>query len=139
MRPGDEDSQDLIIPVVQETVGVDTVKVPTGAGVRVQKRVRVREEPFEVSLERDELSVERVPVEAWVEGPAPVTRTEGEVTIVPVLEEVLVVEKRLRLKEEIRITRRPRREQVPRTARLRSEEVTVERFENEPNPGARHG
>jgi len=134
-----DDAQDLIIPVVEETVGIDTVKVPTGAGVRVHKRVRVREEPFDVSLEHDEFVVERVPVDAWVDGPAPVPRTEGETTIVPVLEEVLVVEKRLRLKEEIRITRRPRREQVARSAQLRSEEVTVERFENEPTAGGRHG
>lgn len=139
MRPDGETSQDLIIPVVEETIDVGTVKVPAGSGVRVHKQVRVRDEPFDVTLERDELVVERVAIDAWVEGPAPRPRTEGETTIVPVLEEVLVVEKRLRLKEEVRITRRPRREQVPQTARLRSEEVTVERFENEPTPGGRHG
>jgi hypothetical protein len=40
----------------------------------------------------------------------PVQRQEGDTLILPVVEEVLVVEKRLMLREEIRITRR--REQV---------------------------
>lgn len=43
---------------------------------------------------------------------APEIRTEGDVTIVPVLEEVLVVEKRLVLKEELHIRRRVAAETV---------------------------
>jgi stress response protein YsnF len=39
---------------------------------------------------------------------APEIRTEGDVTILPVVEEVLVVEKRLVLKEELHIRRRVR-------------------------------
>ena len=42
---------------------------------------------------------------------APKIRIEGDLTIVPVLEEILVVEKRLILKEEVHIRRtRSRRE-----------------------------
>jgi stress response protein YsnF len=39
---------------------------------------------------------------------APEIRTESDVTILPVVEEVLVVEKRLVLKEELHIRRRVR-------------------------------
>ena len=51
------------------------------------------------------VEVTRVPIDKVVET-APEIRTDGDVTIVPVLEEVLVVEKRLVLKEELHIRRR---------------------------------
>jgi stress response protein YsnF len=50
--------------------------------------------------------------------------------VVPVLEEVLVVQKQLRLKEEVRITRHRREAHAPQTIVLRSEEVEVERFDD---------
>lgn len=135
----DGGSPQAVIPVVEERVTVRTERVDTGAGVRVHKRVVEHDEPLDVALERDELVVERVPLDVLLTGPAPTQRTEGETLIVPVLEEVLVVEKRLRLKEELRITRRTRRTHEARTVRLRREEVSVERFENEPPAGGRHG
>jgi stress response protein YsnF len=46
---------------------------------------------------------------------------------VPVLEEVLVVEKRLVVREELRITRRRTEERKPHRVKLLSEEVSVER------------
>ena len=52
-------------------------------------------------------------------------RQEGDVTIVPIYEEVLVVKKQLMLKEEIRITRQRTREQVMREVELRREEARV--------------
>jgi hypothetical protein len=57
------------------------------------------------SLLEEAVNVERVPVNRFIEQPVE-TRQEGDVTIVPVMEEVLVVQRRLMLKEEIRITRR---------------------------------
>lgn len=62
----------------------------------------------------DDVQVERIPINRIIEGPLE-TRQEGNVTIVPVVEEVVMIEKRLLLKEEVRITRqrtevaRPRR------------------------------
>ena len=55
----------------------------------------------------------------------------GTALVVPVFEGVRVLEKRVRLKEEVRITRRQR-------VSLRSEEVSVERFDDK-TPGGRHG
>jgi stress response protein YsnF len=54
-------------------------------------------------------------------------RTEDAVTIVPVFEEVLVVEKRLVLKREIRIRKRPTSETVAIPVSLRKQRVEVER------------
>lgn len=53
----------------------------------------------------DDVSVERVPVNRIIDGPMD-TRHEGDTTIIPVLEEVVTVQKRLLLREEVRITRR---------------------------------
>jgi stress response protein YsnF len=82
-----------------------------------------------VPLRTDRTEVTRVPVGRWVESPVPV-RQEGDTTIVPVLEEVLVVEKRLMLKEEVRITRYREQRLEQQRITLRSEEVTVEREDN---------
>jgi stress response protein YsnF len=58
--------------------------------------------------------------------------------IVPILEEVVVVQKRLRLVEELRITKRQEHTQVSQPVILRREEVNVERRDNNDalNPGA---
>jgi hypothetical protein len=58
---------------------------------------------------REGYSIERVQVDRIV-AEQPMQRQEGDTLVLPVVEEVLVVEKRLMLREEIRITRR--REQV---------------------------
>jgi stress response protein YsnF len=47
--------------------------------------------------------IETIPVSLRVDA-MPEVRQEGDSTIVPVVEEVLVVERRLMLKEEVRIT-----------------------------------
>ena len=60
---------------------------------------------------------------------APTIRTEGDVTIIPVLEEILVVEKRLMLKEEIHIRRISRSEEVETTVPLRRQRAVVERHD----------
>jgi len=52
--------------------------------------------------------------------------------IVPLLEEVLVVEKRLMLREEVRVTKRRNETHRPQTVTLRKEDVKVEKLE----PGA---
>jgi hypothetical protein len=46
-----------------------------------------------------------------------------------VLEEVLVVERRLRIKEELHITRIRREERHVESVLLKSEQVSVERFD----------
>ena len=70
--------------------------------------------------------IQRVPVSRVVEKVEPV-RQEGQTTVVPVYEEVVVVERRLVLKEEIRITRHKRTRRERRDVEVRSEEVRVTR------------
>jgi stress response protein YsnF len=111
-----------IVPVVEEKLRVDK-KVATRT-VRVLKRVRERVARVDEPLAHEEVVVERVPVGRFVDAPIP-DRHEGDTLVISVLEEVPVV--RLRLKEEIRITRKRTRSRHKETVVLRSEDVQVER------------
>lgn len=117
-----------MIPVVQEELDVSKRRVETGSGARVVRTVEEREALVDEALAREEVEVERVPVNRAVDAPVAV-RYDGDTMIVPVLEEVLVVEKRLMLREEIRITRRKSEFREPQRVVLRREHATVERIE----------
>lgn len=122
-----------VIPAVEETVEVERRQVP-GDTLRVHKRVHERDEPIDEPILRDEVEIERVPI-GQVVATAPQARHEGGTLIIPVLEEVLVVEKRMLLKEEVRITRRRVEDRHREHVQLRSEEVEVERIAPEDRPG----
>ena len=70
-----------------------------------------------------------MPIQRVVDAPLPVREEHGTL-IVPVLEEVLVVEKRLMLKEEIHIRTHRVETRQPQQVTLRREEVSVERVRN---------
>jgi uncharacterized protein (TIGR02271 family) len=125
---GDETSAEreepLTIPVHEEVLTPVTRDVHLG-NVVIHKRVE--EEPFEttVDLSRDEVLVEHVPVNREVEA-APEPRYEGDTLIIPVVEEVLVTEKRLVLREEVRVTRRRQTEQTQIHDVLRREVLDIQ-------------
>ena len=114
-----------VIPLVEETATVGTRQVITGR-VRVQTVTDTIEELAHAEVLQEIVEVTRVPIDKVVET-APEIRTEGDVTIVPVLEEVLVVEKRLLLKEEVHIRRRITTEAVEVPVTLRKQRAVVER------------
>lgn len=122
---------EIVVPVVEEVLHVDTHLRESGR-VRVHKQVHERAEIVDVPLLRQDVVVERVAVGRVVEAP-PAIRHEGDVLIVPVLEEVLVVEKRLVLREELHIRRETRDDHDPQGLVLRSEQITVERTEAPPS------
>jgi uncharacterized protein (TIGR02271 family) len=129
-RTGREPSdQPLVLPVIQEVLDVETRPVETGR-VRLRKVVHEREERVDPPLWREEVVVERVSVNRMVEGPIPV-RYEGDTMIISLLEEVLVVDTRLLLKEEVHITTRRTETHTPERVTLRREDVTVERVDRE--------
>jgi uncharacterized protein (TIGR02271 family) len=116
----------LVIPVMAEEAAISTEEVVRGV-VRVHKRVETYEETLDAALTTETVTVERVPVNTLVEGEAPQMREENGVIIIPVLEEVLVVEKRLLLREEVRLTRQATTAGNPQVVTLRRETVEVER------------
>jgi stress response protein YsnF len=128
VQPNGQDQ--LIIPVVREELSVEKRVVDTGRGMRIHKTVAEHPCHIDERLLRDAVEVSHVPVDRIVPlDAAPSTRYEGDTLVVPVLEEVLVVERRVRIKEEIRITRTRREEHHAETVMLKSEQVSVERFD----------
>lgn len=115
-----------VVPVIEEELRVGRRVIETGR-VRVSKTVQEREEVVDEPLMREEFDVERVPVEVYVDAPVGPWH-DGETLVIPVVEEVLFVEKRLVVREEIRITRRSREEHRPQRVTLLGEEVSVERL-----------
>ena len=116
-----------IIPVVQEHAVVSKRKKLTG-GVRVRTVVHEAQEVIDGPLATEDIEVERTPLDRWVDAPVPV-RHDGDTTIVTLVEEVVVVEKRLRATEEIRITKRRSVRHEPQQITLRREEAVVERLQ----------
>jgi uncharacterized protein (TIGR02271 family) len=117
----------IIIPVIAEHLSVTKRQVPHTV-VRVHKRVETHDEVIQASLRRQNVVVEHVPINQLVEGEPPAPRQEGEWTVIPIVEEVLVVEKRLMLVEEVRVARQETTVEEPKTVTLRREVVEVERL-----------
>ena len=125
LTSGAQPLSEEVIPLIEETATVDTRQVITGR-VRVQTITDTIEELAHAEVLQETVEVTRVPINKVVET-APEIRTDGDVTIVPVLEEVLVVEKRLLLKEEVHIRRRIATEAVEVQVTLRKQRAIVER------------
>lgn len=121
-----------VIPIVEETWRVEKREVSKGK-VRIRTVVDTVEELARATIEEETVEVTRVPV-GRVVTEAPTVRTDGDVTIVPVLEEVLVVEKRLVLAEEVHIRRRTKKEDVEIPVTLRKQRAVVETAPPESNP-----
>ena len=116
---------EAVVPVLAEELDVQKRAVPTGA-VRVHRRVLEHEEDIEMPLVREHLDIRRVIFNEDVDGPLPV-RQEGDTIIVPIVEEVLLVQKRYRLKEEVHMTRRAFEEVHRERVLVRRQEAEIER------------
>lgn len=125
---GAGESEIVIVPVVAEAVEVD--KRTVQQTVRVTKQVREQEQWVDEAGFQEDVDIERIAVNRVLDEPVQV-RHEGDTVIVPLLEEVLVVEKRLVLKEELRITKRRTETRNPQRVVLRKEEATVEHLDTD--------
>jgi uncharacterized protein (TIGR02271 family) len=121
-----ETRKPAVIPVIQEQATVRKRVVETGK-VKVSKRVREYEEIVDIPHVHEEVKVEHRPINQFVES-APKVRTEGETTIIPVLEERYVVEKRLFLVEELHVRKDRIETHQPQTIKVLKEEVDVKRI-----------
>jgi len=128
-QPDQAGAPELTVPVLSEELEIRKEAVRTGA-VRLHKVVHEAPEMISEVLASENIEVERVPMDVVVDAP-PAVRTEGDTTIISVVEEVVVVTKQLRVKEELRITRRQSVSNFYQEVRLRNEEIVVERVDAE--------
>ena len=126
MEDPDQTAQE-VIPIYAEELEVSTRKVKTGSGVRIHKTVTQTEKIVDYPLLYESSDVTRVAVNRVVQT-APAIRHEGDLMIIPVMEEQLVIEKRLVLKEEIHIRKTRETVRQPQSITLREEHAEVERF-----------
>lgn len=122
-------TEKIVVPLLEEQLKIARRQVLTG-GVRVHKTVTERTETVNEPTLREQLEVQRVAINQVVEI-APPVRYEGDTMIVPLVEEVLVVEKRLVLREEIRILKRRDTVQNPQQIVVRREDATLEQIKPE--------
>jgi stress response protein YsnF len=119
-------AENIVLPVLREELTVEIRKRVTGI-VRLEKNVRQFESLVDEELISESISVEHVPINRYLDEPA-VARQEGDTTVYPVMEEILIMTKQLVLKEEIRVTRLRQQSRHQEIVPLRAEEVFVERL-----------
>ena len=130
----DERSESL--QIVAEEIHVDKRVVETDR-VRVHTVVDERDVVVTDSVERGTLDVKRVTMNVEV-AEAPPPREEGDTIVISLVEERLVVEKRLFLVEEVRVRKSTRTEAVVIPTSVRSTRAVIERDGVEPNTTRRN-
>ena len=128
-----DDIRDTVIPLHEEDLSVSKRQVVTGR-VRVETVTREHEQLVDELLARERVEVERVAIGKPIEA-VPAVRQDGDTTIIPVVEEVLAVERRLVLKEEIHIHYVRTTERHQEHVTLRRQEAVVTRLPSETTPG----
>jgi len=99
-----------------------------GDMVRVSTITRENETFVDETLNHERVQIDRIPIDRQVDAVPPV-RQEGDTTILSVVEETIVVERRLILKEEIHIRRLHVSERHQEAVILRKQEAVITRIE----------
>jgi uncharacterized protein (TIGR02271 family) len=131
IRPADSTDEPKLNLFAEELV-VGKEAVETGR-LRVSKQTHTREATIDETLFHEQAEIETVPIGRRIFEMPPI-RHEGETTIVPIVEEVLYTERRLFLKEEVRITRRRTSEQFRDHVTLRYQEAVITRVQSATEP-----
>lgn len=113
------------IPVVEERARVEKEIVERGV-VRIETSINEHDETISEALTREEVEIHHVAMNVPVDAVPPI-RQEGDVVIIPIVDETIVVSKRLVLREELHVHRRKVTEHANIPVTLRSTEVAVHR------------
>jgi len=117
---------ETIIPLLAEEVEVTKQTVETGR-VQVARVTHEREQLIDELLNHQTAEVERVPIGRHIDS-MPAVREEDDTIVIPIVEEVLVIERRLFLKEEVRVRRVSSTERHQESVTLRHHEAVVTRL-----------
>ncbi len=118
--------RDQVLALHAEEISIAKRTIPRGL-VRVSKVIQSRDHLVQETLKHQRVEVERIQIGTYVDQ-APPIRHDGDVTIVSVVEEVVVTERRLLLKEEVRIRTVTHTEDYQEVVALRSEDAVIERI-----------
>lgn len=123
-----ETGHTIKIPVINEQLAIEKQIIETGK-VTISKIVHQDNVHLDTQLFHEQVNVERIEINQYIETLPEAIRYEGETMIVSVLKEVF--EKRLILVEELHVTKLKNVETVPQQENLRREEIRIERLDNE--------
>ncbi|WP_428487498.1 YsnF/AvaK domain-containing protein [Rhodopila sp.] len=118
--------EEQVVPLYAEDIAV-TKRKREKSVVRVATVTHSRDQLIDEELAHEHVEVQRVPVNRYVET-MPVVREEGDLTIMPVIEEIVVVERRLLLREEVHIRRVRTTERHKETVQVREQEAVITRL-----------
>jgi uncharacterized protein (TIGR02271 family) len=121
-----EKTGETVIPLLAEEVAVAKKVIETGR-VRVARVTHEREQLIDELLAHQTAEIERVRIGQQVDT-MPAVREEGDTIVIPIVEEVLVIERRLFLKEEVRVRRVRSTERHQETVTVRHHEAVVTRL-----------
>lgn len=132
ITPADEPTihrvgEEHVIPVIEESLRVSKRVVERG-GIRVIKSVTTEEATIEEPTIHESATVNRVAVNRLLEPgeELPKSRRDGDTLIIPIFEEVIVTEKRMRVTEELHIFLARTETVTPQSATIRRESVRIE-------------
>jgi uncharacterized protein (TIGR02271 family) len=121
-----KDQDQVVVPLHAEEVSVAKRRVVTGQ-VKIGTVTRESEQLVEELLEHEHVEIERIAIGKRVDK-APTVREEGDTLIIPILEEIVVVERRLFLKEEIRVRRTREKQPYQERVVIRKQEAVITRL-----------
>jgi uncharacterized protein (TIGR02271 family) len=119
------DPQEIVVHLYEEQASIAKRRIVTGR-VQVSRVTSEHEQWLDENLAREQVEIERTPIGRPVQVP-PSVREEGDTIVIPILEEILVVERRLILKEEIRLRRVRSNENHRERVMLRRQEALITR------------
>ena len=121
-----EQSGESVLPLLAEDAVIAKQVVETGR-IQIARVTHEREQLIDELLARETAEIERVRIGQQVDT-MPTEREEGDTIVIPVVEEVLVIERRLFLKEEVRVRRVRSTERHQESVTLRHHEAVVTRL-----------
>ncbi len=124
-RLGAGATQDIRVPVAEEELVPEKREREAGE-VRVRKDVVTEHKQVDVPVTREEVHVERVPVQGG-EARGAEARFEKDEIRVPVKEEEVEIRKRPVVREEVRVSKTARREERRAEGDVRREDVKIEK------------
>ena len=117
------------IPLAEEELAVSKQVVETGR-VKIARLTREREQQIDELLARETVDISRTPIGRPIDA-MPAVREEGDTLVIPIVEEVLVTERRLFLKEEVHVRRVRTTERHRESVVLRHQEAVITRLSGE--------
>ncbi len=128
----DDDARETATTLVEEEVAVSKHVVPT-RHIQISRRTREHEQLVDELLTREHVEIERTHIGTPVDV-MPSVREEQDSIVIPVVEEVLTIERQLILKEEVRIRRVKATERYQERVTLHTQEAVIRRWPAQPAP-----